>query len=322
LNCDVSARSHRAADLGGGKRRRVVDAVARLGDDAALLAQAVYDLALVFGQDISLDVLDIDFAADRLGGRLVGSRKHDAANAIGAQGVESGCGRPLDRVGDRQDASRFPVDGDEDRRGALSAQLFRNFVERRNVDSSGARIIIWLPMTTLRPSIVPVTPLSEGASKSSADANVNLRSDAAFTIAAASGCLLPRSRPAAGRSTSSSVNRPGSDGDDFRVALGEHAGLVYDQRVDLLQTPPRSRVLDQYAQLRPATDSDHDRHGVASPSARGHAMMSTETAATSPYVNLGSGPHIDQPAKATKATAMTAGTNHSAIRSARRWIGA
>ena len=62
--------------------------------------------------------------------------------------------------------------------------------------------------------------------------------------------------------------------------------------------------------------------GVARPSAQGQAMISTLTAATSPKAKRGSGPNVAQAAKAMSATAITAGTNQPATRSASRWIGA
>ena len=58
--------------------------------------------------------------------------------------------------------------------------------------------------------------------------------------------------------------------------------------------------------------------GVASPSAHGQAMISTATALTSACASRGSGPQSDHPANATAATPTTAGTNHSATRSASR----
>ena len=62
--------------------------------------------------------------------------------------------------------------------------------------------------------------------------------------------------------------------------------------------------------------------GVASPSAQGQAMISTETAATSAKGSCGSGPKSHQAANAATATPMTAGTNQPATASARRCIGA
>ena len=62
--------------------------------------------------------------------------------------------------------------------------------------------------------------------------------------------------------------------------------------------------------------------GVASPSAQGQAMISTETAAIMAKANRGSGPNVAQAAKARTATAITSGTNQPATWSASRWIGA
>ena len=52
----------------------------------------------------------------------------------------------------------------------------------------------------------------------------------------------------------------GLDRHDARLALGERAGLVDHQRVDLLQALQRLGALDQHARLRAAPDADHDRH--------------------------------------------------------------
>jgi hypothetical protein len=62
--------------------------------------------------------------------------------------------------------------------------------------------------------------------------------------------------------------------------------------------------------------------GVARPSAQGHAMMRTLTAATRPWARRGSGPQSDQAMKLRTAIAITAGTNTADTRSASRWIGA
>jgi hypothetical protein len=62
--------------------------------------------------------------------------------------------------------------------------------------------------------------------------------------------------------------------------------------------------------------------GVASPSAHGQAMMSTVTAAIMAKLNLGSGPHVAQAAKASAAITITSGTNQPETWSASRWMGA
>ena len=62
--------------------------------------------------------------------------------------------------------------------------------------------------------------------------------------------------------------------------------------------------------------------GVASPIAHGQAMTTTLMNAVSASVSLGSGPNVTQIANVTAATTRTNGTKTSAMRSARRWIGA
>ncbi len=61
--------------------------------------------------------------------------------------------------------------------------------------------------------------------------------------------LVLRSRPA-----------PPTERRQRRLALGERAGLVDDQRVDLLQQLERLGVADQHAGLGAAARADHDGH--------------------------------------------------------------
>ena len=62
---DVGAGAHGDADVGFGQRRRVVHAVARHGDDAALGPELPDDAVLVLGQDIGLDLVDAELARRR-----------------------------------------------------------------------------------------------------------------------------------------------------------------------------------------------------------------------------------------------------------------
>ena len=82
------------------------------------------------------------------------------------------------------------------------------------------------------------------------------------TMAAASGCSLTRSRlahePEQRRLVDASLRRPTVD--ERGLALGQRAGLVDDDRVDLLQHFQRLGVAEQHAQLRAAAGADHDRH--------------------------------------------------------------
>ena len=61
----------------------------------------------------------------------------------------------------------------------------------------------------------------------------------------------------------------------LRLAFGQRAGLVDDQRVDLGKALQRFGVLDQHAFLRAAAGRVMIDIGVARPSAQGQAMMST-----------------------------------------------
>jgi len=62
--------------------------------------------------------------------------------------------------------------------------------------------------------------------------------------------------------------------------------------------------------------------GVASPSAQGQAIISTETAEAMAKTSAGSGPKIIHTTKAKTATATTVGTKTDETRSASPWIGA
>ncbi len=55
-------------------------------------------------------------------------------------------------------------------------------------------------------------------------------------------------------------SRRRDDGRDLRLALGQGAGLVDHQGVDLLHALQRFGVLDQDAGAGAAPDADHDRH--------------------------------------------------------------
>jgi hypothetical protein len=102
-------------------------------------------------------------------------------------------------------------------------------------------------------------------------------------MASASGCSLPWSRLAARRSTSSALKPGTAHGTlEGRLALGQRAGLVDDQRVDLAQVLDRRRVAEQDARVAPRPVATMIDIGVASPSAQGQAMISTATALISP----------------------------------------
>ncbi len=131
-------------------------------------------------------------------------------------------------------------------------------------------ISIALPSATFLPSTVPVAPLPEGEAKSPASARFAPLSSAAFRIACASGCSLPRSTLAASRSNSPlSMSSAAHDRHDLGLAFGERAGLVDHDGVDALEPLQRLGVADQDSGMRAAADADHDRHRGGKPQRAG-----------------------------------------------------
>ena len=82
LDRHVGAGAHRDADIGGGERGRVVDAVARHGDDAAVAPQLLDRGALLVRQHLGFDLADAELARDRLRGGAVVAGQHDDAHAV------------------------------------------------------------------------------------------------------------------------------------------------------------------------------------------------------------------------------------------------
>ncbi len=172
-------------------------------------------------------------------------------------------------------------------------------------------------------STVPITPLPAGASKPPTGANSSLRSCAAATIAAASGCSLPRSTLAASCSTwRSSKPASGTTATTFGLPSVSVPVLSTTKVSTNSMRSSASAFLISTPAWAPRPTPTMIDIGVASPSAQGQAMISTLTAATRPKAKRGSGPNVAHDAKAMSAAAITVGTNQPATWSARRWIGA
>ena len=173
------------------------------------------------------------------------------------------------------------------------------------------------PNNTLRPSTVPATPFPVVDVNCVALVNATFRPTAAATIAAASGCSLERSRLAASARISASV-KPGAVTTEVTFGLPSVSVPVlsttsvstFSKRssasADLMSTP----------MLAPFPTPTPIDIGVASPSAQGHAMITTETAAINAYESDGFGPTIAQTANAIAAMASTVGTKYPATVSA------
>ena len=117
-----------------------------------------------------------------------------------------------------------------------------------------------LPSATRRRSTRPIAPLPVGELKPITLASAMPRSLRGINDRAGER-MLARLLDARRKAQQFGLGDAfGHDGDDFRLAFGERAGLVDHQRVDLLHALERLGVLDQHAGLRAAPDADHDRH--------------------------------------------------------------
>jgi hypothetical protein len=135
------------------------------------------------------------------------------------------------------------------------------------------------------------------------------RSAAPATIAAASGCSLPRSRLAANwrsrrsspPSSPSTVTSFGLPSVSVPVLSTISASTLHSDSI----APASLNSTPSPAPIPLATMMDM---GVASPSAHGQAMISTATALTSAWDRRGSGPTHAQIAKVTAEIPITIGT--------------
>ena len=79
---NIRPRPDREADIGGGERRRIVDAVANEGDFAVRGPQGLDRIRFAFRQDLRLDLVDAERAGDRLRRRLAVAGDHREAEPV------------------------------------------------------------------------------------------------------------------------------------------------------------------------------------------------------------------------------------------------
>ena len=181
-----------------------------------------------------------------------------------------------------------------------------------------------LPSASRLPSTTPTTPLPAGALKPRTGARSILRSVAAVTIAAASGCSLPRSVLAAKCSTCVS-SKP--DAGTIATTFGlpsVSVPVLSMTRVSIFSIRSRCLgILDQNPRLGAASYTHHDRHRRSEAERAGAG--DDQTRSLPPPARRRSaarGRTTAHDAKAMSATAITVGTNQPATWSASRWIGA
>ena len=222
----------------------------------------------------------LDLGGDRGRGAAVVAGEHDHVEPEVAQAADRRRRLALDGVGHGDQRRR---DGRRRRRRRPSCRRRAALPRpRRPAGRPGGRCrstISW-PSTTAR------TPWPARASKRSAGGATMPRSSAAASSAAASGCSEPRSAAAARRSTSSSPSARHSAGrrprrpprrpvaeqhdvGDARLALGDRAGLVEHDGVELVRRLERGAVADQDPVLGALAGADHDRRRRGQPERAG-----------------------------------------------------
>ena len=265
---DVGAGAHRDADVGLRERGRVVDAVARHRDDAALAPAArARPRAFCSGSTSAMHLVDARARARPPAAVVaaVAGQHHDAqavarAARASASGVVALIGsatpsRPAGAAVDGDEHDRLPVARAAPRRASASAPTSTpSSLEQRGVAERDARGRRRAPTTPLpgarlrsRRRAASATPRSCAPPRRSpprADARCRARGSRRAAAARVS------SKPAAA-TTATSCGLP----------FGERAGLVDDQRVDARaasRAPRRSGTARRRCAPRPV--ADHDRH--------------------------------------------------------------
>ena len=138
-----------------------------------------------------------------------------------------------------------------------------------------------LPTATARPSIVPVTPLPVTEANPLTSFSAMPRFLAEVMIAAASGCSLARSRLAPSASTVASSKPPAGTTATTRGFPSVKVPVLSATSVSIFSSrSSASASLISTPAVAPLPIPTMIDIGVASPSAQGQAMMTTETAAT------------------------------------------
>ena len=254
LHRHVGPGAHGDAHVGLGQRGGVVDAVAGHGDDAALGLQALDRLGLPRRAGPRRSTSSIPSVRATASAVVRLSPVSMTTRTPSALRSADGFGRRfLDGIGHAEEARHGAVDAEEHHglpvaRGALGAG--GQLAAGRRPSRPGAA----LPSaTTASADSTPVTPWPVTTGTHPPRAGAAPRSAAPARTAAASGCSLACSSPAA-RASTSAFGKAGRGGDGHQpgLALGERAGLVDDHGVDLLHRLEGLGVLDQHAGLRAA----------------------------------------------------------------------
>ena len=202
---------------------------------------------LAVGQHLGLDLGDAELSRHRHRGGAVVAGQHDDGDAVGLQRCERLRGAFLHRIGDGDDARGLAVDGDEDRGRALAAEPLGLLLKRlrRDVQLAQKPRVAEDDAAALHHADRALAARRiEAAHRQKLDLALGGRFDdglAERMLAAA----LDAGREPQHFGFIEAIGR--LDRDDLRLAFGQGAGLVEDERVDRLHALQRLGVLDQHA---------------------------------------------------------------------------
>ena len=224
--------------------------------------------AFASGRTCGAHFVDAELAAPRFRRDAIVAGEHHDLEAFATQLIDGFARGRLDRIGDAEHAGRLAVDRDGRPRFVHPARGWRRV--RRTQPESRYR-----SRPDDRPRR-PLTPRPGIGSKSSRFSQAAVpRSAAPATMAAAKGCSLSRSTLAASRRTSESL----VSGYQLAVCLRSASRSCRPpacRPFSSVSSASASRISTPAVAPRPVpTMIDM---GVASPSAHGHAMISTATA--------------------------------------------
>ena len=187
---DIGAGAHGDAHLGLGESRRVVDAVAGHGHDAAFGLESLDILGLLIGEHLGSNFIQAEPSGDGLGRGAVVAGEHDQRGCPRVAGPRCVDGRFLDRIGDAEQTRRAAVDHDEDDSLAVAPQVVRLCSQGARLDAQllEQRPVAERPRSDRRPDRGRPGPVRDW--NACGRGEVEPLSRAAATVAAASGCSL------------------------------------------------------------------------------------------------------------------------------------
>ena len=233
-------------------------------------------------------------------------------------------GALLDRIGDGEQAGGLPVNGDQHDALAVSRSASALAGKSRRDRCRAIANSAALPTATRLPSTVPIDALAgfraevgcRGEREAALLGTVDDRGGERMLAAALEAGGEPQQLICVKAGPS------GATADQFRLALGQGAGLVDDERVDFFHQFERLGIAHQHAGARAAAGADHDRHRRRQTERAGAGDDQHRDGIDKRKAHRRRRAEDRPDDKGRDRDEETAGTNQAATTSASRWIGA